>query len=166
MCAYWCWDWSFNLIPPSQIFIQKVLISLRFRNCLLFVDALAILFGLLIYIQNPAMLFFCRFVQGICVGFYSAIAPLIIKEFAPTEIAGTLGTFSQLFVAFGVFFACLEQVVFKSIFKKEGQLDVETEEHYWKFMFGFTLITTSIQTILLLFVYKFETPKYLLEKGR
>lgn len=49
--------------------------------------------------------------QGVCVGFYSAIAPLIIKEFAPTEIAGTLGAFNQLFVAFGVFFACLFQYI-------------------------------------------------------
>ncbi len=53
--------------------------------------------------------------QGMCTGFYSAIAPLIIKEFSPTEIAGTLGTFNQLLVGFGVFFACLLQLILKKV---------------------------------------------------
>lgn len=76
---------------------------------------MAIIFGILIMIKNPYTFFVCRFMQGMCTGFYSAIAPLIIKEFSPTEIAGTLGTFNQLLVGFGVFFACLLQLILKKV---------------------------------------------------
>jgi SP family arabinose:H+ symporter-like MFS transporter len=51
------------------------------------------------------MLLFIRIIQGICVGFYSAIIPVIIKEISPNEISGTLGALNQLFIAFGVFFS-------------------------------------------------------------
>ena len=82
-----------------------------FRNALLIVNVIALEFGAGIFIENQYIFLICRIMQGVCVGFYSAIAPLIIKEFAPTEIAGTLGAFNQLFVAFGVFFACLFQYI-------------------------------------------------------
>ena len=50
-----------------------------YRNSLLFVGIVAIATGLLLLIPNQGILFFARFVQGICVGLYSALSPLIIK---------------------------------------------------------------------------------------
>lgn len=37
---------------------------------------------------------------------------------------------------------------------------------YWRYMFGFTLVTVLFQTVMLLTVYKYETPRYLLENNR
>ncbi|TXH59203.1 MAG: hypothetical protein E6Q89_02545 [Bacteroidia bacterium] len=37
---------------------------------------------------------------------------------------------------------------------------------HWRIVFGLTLITIVIQTLLLIFIYKEETPKYLLLNGR
>ena len=128
----------------------------------MFVNAIALVFGIVLMIPNQYTFLFARLMQGVCVGFYSAIAPLIIKEFAPIEIAGTLGAFNQLFVAFGVFFSCLLQYIFKLA---NGNND-DKEKDYWYILFGFTLVTVLIQTILLLVVYRFETPRYLLEKGK
>lgn len=126
------------------------------------VNAIALVFGLILMIPNQYTFLLARIMQGVCVGFYSAIAPLIIKEFAPIEIAGTLGAFNQLFVAFGVFFACLLQY----IFKLANDNNDSKEKDYWFILFGFTLITLLVQTALLLIVYRFETPRYLLEKGQ
>jgi MFS family permease len=75
-------------------------------KCLLLVNCLAFVAGALIYIQYFPTLIFFRLCQGFCVGFYSAIAPLIIKELAPNEISGTLGSYSQLLVCLGVFIGC------------------------------------------------------------
>lgn len=86
-----------------------------YRNSLLVVNGIALLFGLLLMVPNQITFFIARIMQGVCVGLYSAIAPLIIKEFAPVEIAGTLGAFNQLFVAGGVFFACLLQYIMKKV---------------------------------------------------
>lgn len=42
-------------------------------------NGIAFVAGLLVYIQNPYILFIIRIIQGLCVGFYSAIVPVIIK---------------------------------------------------------------------------------------
>jgi len=73
----------------------------------LLLNAIALIAGGLIYIENFYTLLFFRFLQGFCVGAYSSIAPLMIKELAPTEISGTLGSYAQLLVCTGVFFGCI-----------------------------------------------------------
>lgn len=93
-------------------------------------------------------------------GVYSALAPLIIKELSPTEISGTLGSYTQLFVTVGVFFG----VFFAYILKKITGDD--TGSDFWYILYGFPEITLVIQTVVLLFVYPYETPKYLLLNKR
>jgi SP family arabinose:H+ symporter-like MFS transporter len=75
------------------------------RQFIFIVNAIAFVAGLLLYIKNPYTLFIVRILQGVCVGFYSAITPVIIKETSPNEISGTLGALNQFFIAFGCFFA-------------------------------------------------------------
>ena len=98
--------------------------------------------------------------QGFCVGFYSSIVSLIIKELAPTEISGTLGTLPQLNVTLGVFFGPLFKYI---LVKATGD---ESCKDFWWIVFGFTQITLVVQTVLLLFVFPYETPKYLLSVDR
>jgi MFS family permease len=50
-----------------------------YRQYLFVVNGIAFVAGLLVYIQNPYILFIIRIIQGLCVGFYSAIVPVIIK---------------------------------------------------------------------------------------
>lgn len=69
----------------------------------------------MIYIENYYTLLLFRFCQGFCVGVYSALAPLIIKELSPNEISGTLGTYAQLNVCGGVTFGCILTYVLKKI---------------------------------------------------
>ena len=110
-------------------------------------------------IQNTYTLFAARIGQGLCVGLYSAIVPLIIKELAPVQISGTLGALNQFSVAFGVFFSFFFEFILSQIFDDDGS-------KIWWVVFGLTLVTVVVQTLMLIFVFPFETPKYLLLKGK
>ena len=83
--------------------------------------------------------------QGFCVGLYSALIPLLIKEYSPTEICGTFGALNQTLIAFGVFFAYVLQLIL---------LQFSKEEDHWRTVFGLTLITIFIQTVILFVFYR------------
>lgn len=51
--------------------------------------------------------------QGICVGAFSSISPLIIREICPRELSGMMGNFSQLNLTVGVFFGQFLSYVLK-----------------------------------------------------
>lgn len=121
----------------------------QYRRFILIVNVVAFCAGLLLYIQNAYTLFLVRVIQGICVGCYSAITPVIIKELSPSEISGTLGAFNQVFISIGVFFSfCFKYVL-------EAIADDAKGERIWWMVFGFTLITIVFQTVLLLLVFPF-----------
>ena len=61
-----------------KYFSRRWLIS-YFRKSLLVVNAIALIFGGLLFVRTQFTLFIARFMQGLCVGFYSTLAPLIIK---------------------------------------------------------------------------------------
>lgn len=116
--------------------------------------------GALIYIQTFPTLVFFRLCQGFCVGFFSAIAPLIIKELSPTEISGTLGSYAQLNICLGVFIGCFFTYILQ---KATGDL---TAKDFWYIIFGLPEITIAIQTVTLIFIFPYETPRYLLSVGK
>lgn len=124
------------------------------RNCLLFLDACSIVFGLLIFIPNLYTFIIFRIAQGLCVGACSSIAPLYLKEITPIEVSGMFGNFSQLSSGFGTF-----SVQFISYILKKITGD-ESGEEFWIIIFGFTLLTQGLQIVLLVFVYPYDTPKY------
>jgi SP family sugar:H+ symporter-like MFS transporter len=126
----------------------------------LYINILAFIVGFLIYIEVFYSLLLFRLIQGFCVGCYSAIAPLIIKELAPIEISGTLGSLSQLNVTIGVFLGSFISYVLKKI---TGD---PTGNDFWFISFGIPQITIVLQTVILLFVFPYETPKYLLSVGK
>ena len=116
--------------------------------------------GGLLFIPTFPTLILARLSQGYCVGFFSAIAPLIVKEIAPVEIAGTIGTIVQINVVIGVSFGLFFTYLLKKI---TGD---ETCKDFWYLVFGFPLITIAIQTLVLILIFPYETPKYLLLIGK
>jgi hypothetical protein len=88
------------------------------------------------------------------------LIPMTVREFAPTTLSGRLGTFPQFNVSGGVVIAYLLTYVLKKI---TGDLSCES---FWFIVFGVPQIVIMIQTILLIFVFPYDTPKYLLLKGR
>ena len=127
------------------------------KHSFYFVNALAIVGGVLVLLQKEWLLVSGRLIQGACVGMYSGLVPIMVKEIAPIEILRTLGAIKNLLIVFGYFFGFLLSYIL-SFFLEVSQ--------YWYISFSFTLLTISIQQILFFVHYTNETPKYLILKGR
>ncbi len=63
-------------------------------------------------------------------------------------------------MSFGVFFGQFLSYILKKITGDESGID------FWRIIYGFTLITQLIQLIAMLFLYPYETPKYLMMQRR
>lgn len=127
---------------------------------MLFVSFGALISAALVFIENFYSFLFFRFIKGIFIGLFSSINPLIINEIAPKEIRGSLGSYTQLNVGFGVFFSCLYAYALKRI---TGDL---TGRDFLYYLYGLPLIPMIVQIIVLIFVFPYETPKYLLSIGK
>lgn len=126
------------------------------RHYLLFINACALVSGGLLYITNTPCFIIMRIIQGACIGMYTSTIPMTISEISPVEISGSTGAFTQIFCSIGTTSAYLFYYILSVSFSQERQ------EEIWYYVFGLPLVTVSIQTIVLLFVFPYETPKYFL----
>lgn len=79
----------------------------RRLSLLLLIIPFSIGWSLLIWGNNLIMLYIGRFVTGMAVGACCVAAPLYTSEIAEKEIRGALGSYFQLMVTIGVFYAYL-----------------------------------------------------------
>lgn len=63
-------------------------------------------------------------------------------------------------MSFGVFFGQLLTYVLKKITGDDTGMD------FWRITYGFTLVTQFIQLLSIVFIYPYETPKYLMMERR
>ncbi len=124
------------------------------------IDVVALAVGGLTFIPNFYTLILSRLAQGFCVGAFSSICSLMVKELAPTEIGGSLGAFLELNLCAGNFVAFFANYCFKKI------TNDLTCEAFWPVMFGIPFLGLTVQILVLLFAFPFETPKYLLLTGQ
>lgn len=78
-----------------------------------------------------------------------------MKEISPREISGTLTSFKQIILVFGIFFTFAISSVLDRI------LNDPSGEKKYRIMFGMGTVIVSVQTFFLMTKYNFETPKYL-----
>ncbi|KAH8327265.1 hypothetical protein KR074_008859, partial [Drosophila pseudoananassae] len=62
---------------------------------------------LMIFAQNVTMLYFGRFILGMCGGAFCVTAPMYCTEISTTSLRGTIGSFFQLLIVSGVLFGYL-----------------------------------------------------------
>lgn len=112
-----------------------------------------------IYTAMIARVFF-----GFAVGIFSTIVPLFVIEISPIHLKGTNGSFIQLGVTSGILLAYL---MGNTAQKYKAHDDDESYcgsydggGIYWRFILAFPFIPSLIQIILLIFVFKLDTPKY------
>lgn len=130
------------------------------RNSILYINYAAFLIGCLIFFADLKLYMILRVCQGMCAGLFSAIVPLLIKETTPFELSGVFGAFQQLFITIGIFTACFLSFILSQIYNDP------TGSNYWKLIFGFPLLVLTFQTLVLHFVFPYETPKYLVDNNR
>jgi SP family galactose:H+ symporter-like MFS transporter len=96
-----------------------------------------------------------RFIEGICVGFYSAIAPIYLREIAPKEMRRMMGLFFSFGKILGVLFVISLELIFGAI-----NLDIG-----WRIILSMTAAFSILQAVLIFF-FGSDTPTELIEKGR
>jgi MFS family permease len=96
-----------------------------------------------------------RLIMGMCVGAYVTVWPLYVSEVTPTSISGTLGAFVQMGAASGILSGFLVSLVMPL----PGTPSANTTG-MWRIVFGFPSIVAFIQLLLLLFVFRYETPVF------
>lgn len=62
---------------------------------------------LMIFAKNVTMLYFGRFILGMCGGAFCVTAPMYCTEISTTALRGTIGSFFQLLIVSGVLFGYL-----------------------------------------------------------
>ena len=80
----------------------------------------------------------------------------------PIEISGSFGSFTAVFAMLGNTLTYLSQYIVLNIITNYE----EKYESYWRVVFSFPMPFIIIQFLMLIFVYDFETPKYLLQQKR
>lgn len=91
-----------------------------------------------------------------CTGIFSAIVPLYINEIV-TPDAGSLGSLNQVFIAGAQGFCFLWYFILTKITTRDSLV--------WKMLTQFPLILVILQSLVFWFIFPYETPKYLYEKG-
>ena len=65
----------------------------------------------IVNVNNFGALLAGRFMEGVCVGFYSAIAPIYLKEIAPKELRKMLGLFFSFGKILGVLISIFVELI-------------------------------------------------------
>lgn len=126
------------------------------RNSFLVTNLLAIIACGICFVKLGFMILIGRVIIGICTGVFSAIVPLYINEFVPLQLKN-FGTLNQVFIASAQSFAFLFYYLLTEPFGM-------TDESAYNYVSNFCLITILIQSLVFLFIFPYETPKYWLEK--
>ena len=126
------------------------------RNSLIITDILTIISCIPLLISNTILIFIGRFLYGITAGLNSAIVPLYVREMSPAKISGKTGAIAMFLLGFGTLIA----YIFGFGNPETGSPEFMTSI-WWKYMLGFPIITALTRLILLIVVFRLDSPCYL-----
>ena len=164
---------TFNSIVTTMVilgafvgsFSISPLLSFGMRSCMLFVDLIIIIGAAINLIFNFWALLMGRLLVGWGCGAFTVIAPIMINEISPTSLSGMLGSIVQIQFTFGFLIAYAFGLHVPYQTKSDGteNLEIYTSE-IWKLIFVFPGIVALLQMLLLLTIYKDDTPTYYRQK--
>mgnify|MGYP001321921726 FL=1 len=98
-----------------------------------------------------------RVLEGLYLGINSGVIPVYLHEMIPLSLRDSTGSTVQIFNSMGSLAALLIGLGLP----KDG-----TPTWWWRLMLGLPMVFCLLRAVLLLTVFNFETPKYLIIKGR
>lgn len=101
-----------------------------------------------------------RFIYGLSVGAFSVFVPSFINELTPTELKGPFGSATQILITVGILLSNLLEIPLPDL-KDNPYKPGFICDDYWRVLFSLPLVFAAIQTVLLLTIYNYETPKFL-----
>ena len=94
-----------------------------------------------------------RFTCGLCVGLYSTVSSVYVNEFVPYEITGLCGTVYEMVYSGAIFFSYVAGFNLPEVGSPQNQ--------WWRIMVLIPAVLNAVNMFMLLFVFKYETPKFL-----
>lgn len=103
-----------------------------------------------------------KFIFGIACGGFSFICPKFVNETSPKEYVGGAGAMFQVVVCFGITIGNIIPVFFPS---NGGLLDGDAAKFILMFSAVLSIFLSLLQLMLLICVFRFDTPKFMKEQG-
>lgn len=130
------------------------------RNSTMIIGAIFMVGCLMTCVFNFFFLFVGRFIQGYCIGGFTAIVPLFVCEMSPGPICGPVGVIGQLMGMSGVLIA----TIFGQMIPHSNEETYKTTG-IWQSMLALPAIFSLGQILMFYFVFDHDTPTwYLLKK--
>lgn len=130
------------------------------RNANIFLASAFIVACFMTSMFNFVMLFVGRFIQGFCIGGFTAIVPLFVYEMSPAAIAGPLGVIGQVMGTSGVLLA----TAFGLLVPYSHDESIK-HTAIWQTMFALPALFSLGQIYLYYFVFDHDSPTvYLLKQ--
>mmetsp|Transcript_102 Transcript_102/g.199 ORF Transcript_102/g.199 Transcript_102/m.199 type:complete len:203 (-) Transcript_102:838-1446(-) len=128
-------------------------------NCIILTNFFVILGAVFaLFVDHEYLVLLGRFLYGFACGCYSVFCPKYISEVSPIEIKGPAGALSQICITFGIL------VPFSiGIFYDNTDDDVKNKELI-NIVFIIPIALAVLQILLMLTIYKFDTPIVLKQK--
>lgn len=101
-----------------------------------------------------------RVLLGVACGGFTVYCPKYINEVAPKELSGPAGGMFQLMVCFGIFLSLASTYAYDVESSSKESMD-----RLCFFLFGLPIGLSFLQMFLLSFVFNYDTPKMMKEKG-
>jgi SP family galactose:H+ symporter-like MFS transporter len=134
-----------GILPIGSIFgaIITKFLNMKFRRlaAIHIITAFNIGAIILVNITYFGTLIAGRFIEGVCIGYYTAIAPLYLKEIAPKELRKVLGLFFSVGKAFGVLVVIILELSFEAAEVELG----------WRVILSMTAGFALLQSVLVFF---------------
>jgi MFS family permease len=117
-------------------------------------------------INNSVVILVGRLLYGMASGAYSVFCPKFVAEMTPFEFRGPFGTLSQFMCTFGiVVIACLGIPIPDKPVEEGYDQDSFMVKQYWRICWGLPVVFSAIQVLLMIFVFKYDTPVTLKERA-
>lgn len=142
----------------GAIFSGKICAKIGRRYSFILINLIGILSTLLSLITNTYTLILAKLIQGFCVGSFSTIVPLYVNEYVPNNLSGMCGIIYNTNFCLGILMSFLFGLNLPT--NSENILN----DNWWRFMFFFSSIPNLINTLLMIFVFKYDTPLYLINR--
>jgi len=103
-----------------------------------------------------------RFLYGMSTGAFSVFVPSYINELTPVELRGLLGSATQILMNSGILLSNLVGLPFPDNNENPYKPGTFVNDNYWRVVIALPIPLALIQSILLMTVFNYETPRFLL----
>eukprot|EP00343_Euplotes_focardii_P011976 CAMPEP_0205831238 /NCGR_PEP_ID=MMETSP0206-20130828/43480_1 /ASSEMBLY_ACC=CAM_ASM_000279 /TAXON_ID=36767 /ORGANISM="Euplotes focardii, Strain TN1" /LENGTH=386 /DNA_ID=CAMNT_0053135683 /DNA_START=299 /DNA_END=1459 /DNA_ORIENTATION=+ len=108
-----------------------------------------------------------RLIIGYAIGIMTVMTPLFISETSPTALSGPLGSLNQFMCTVGIMVGYIFGFMVPIRYLKGGNVTNPEvfDTQSWRIIFAFPVMVATIQSILMIAYFRYDTPKFYMQRG-